>query len=542
MVKLTIDDIDLEVPEGTSVIAAADRAGVFIPRFCYHPDLRPVGNCRICQVEVEGNPRLVVSCMTPVKDGMVVHTDTPRVKQAVRGDLEFLLLNHPVDCPICDQAGECYLQDFYMRVGLHHSRMPLADKVRKRKVVDLGARIVLDSERCVLCSRCIRFSDEVSQTHQLGFFRRGSRMEIGTFRDRPLQDAYAGCYADVCPVGALTSRDFRFQSRVWFLQRTPSICPHCSTGCNIHIDHKSGRVYRFVPRRNAAVNASWMCDVGRLASAELNPPDRLLSPRLRRDGALVEASWDEALGQVGERLRAVSGGRGTAVGIATPRATCEELWSFERLIRRTLGSPHLDYRVDPSWQRLTEREDALLRRADHHPNSRGAELLGIIPEEGGWDVRQSLDRAARGEVGVLFLLGPELFGSVEPERVEAALKGAGSVVLMDTRERPEQAWVDLLLPVATFAEVEGTFLNHAGRLQRLTRAWPPPGGTRAAVEVLGDLRSQLSGEETPRSAAEVFAEMAESVAALDGRSFQGVGPLGVALEIAEVDTALGSKA
>jgi len=526
MAKVTINEVEVDVPDGTSVIAAADKAGVFVPRFCYHPDLTPAGNCRICQVEIEGMPRMVVSCMTPVKDGMVVRTDTEQVKKAVRGDLEFLLLNHPVDCPICDQAGECYLQDFYMSVGFHESRIPLNDKVLKRKVVDLGDMIVLDSERCVMCSRCIRFSDEVSKTNQFGFFSRGATMEIGTFRDRPLEDPYSGCYADVCPVGALTSKDFRFDSRVWFLDRTNSICPHCSTGCNIRIDHKNERAHRFVPRRNPDVNKSWMCDRGRMSYVELNEA-RLREPLIERGDGPRATDWSELVAVTAERLRTADPDR--IVGIATPQATTEELWSFQRLLNR-LGTPHVDYRVDPNWTRVDEREDALLRRADRNPNTRGAELLGLVPGDGGDDVAAALERAARGEVDVLYLLGPELLTSwAEPAAVALAIEKAGFVILHDTHVRPEQCGIDVVMPAASFAETDGTFVNHARRLQRLHRAFAAPGAARGRVDVIGELRVALGDADAPRTPRDAFREMAAAVEVLDRLKFERIGPLGIAL-------------
>ena len=533
MAKVTINDIDVDVAEGTPVIAAADKAGVFIPRFCYHPDLTPAGNCRICQVEIEGAPKLMVSCMTPVKDGMVVRTDTDKVEKAVQGDLEFLLLNHPVDCPICDQAGECYLQDFYMQVGLHDSRIPLGDKVRKSKVVDLGQAIVLDSERCVMCSRCIRFSDEVSQTHQFGFFQRGSTMEIGTFRGRPLDDPYAGCYADVCPVGALTSKDFRFQSRVWFLERTDSVCPHCSTGCNIRVDHKDEQVYRFVPRRNPEVNQSWMCDIGRMSYKQLRA-DRVERPLVKRDGGQVEVRWDDALAAVAAGLEAaMEDGPEAVAGVATPSATCEELWAFRRLLVDAVGTPQVDYRVDPTWERVDEREDQVLRRADHHPNSRGAELLGLVPDDEGDGVAAILERAAEGKVKFLYLLGPELLQSwPDQELVARALAGAAYVAVHTARREDLGAAadaIDAVLPAASFAELDGTFVNHARRLQRVRKAVAPPGEARSAAEVVAALESRVTGDPACGTAAGLFAELAAAVSAFDGLRWERLGPLGVSL-------------
>ena len=235
MPKCTINGKQIEVPAGTTVIQAALRLGIHIPHFCWHPDLPVDGNCRMCLVEVEKMPKLQIACNTVISDGMVIQTKSEKAEQAHRTTLEFLLINHPIDCPVCDQAGECYLQDNYQQYGLYDAKVEIEDKVRKRKVVDLGP-IMLDAERCVICSRCIRFEREVTGTNSLQFRNRGDRTQIATYEDRPITHQYAGNLADVCPVGALLSHDFRFKMRVWFLEETESVCPGCSTGCNITID------------------------------------------------------------------------------------------------------------------------------------------------------------------------------------------------------------------------------------------------------------------------------------------------------------------
>jgi NADH-quinone oxidoreductase subunit G len=537
LVKLTVDGIEVEVPAGTPIIAAAEQAGVFIPHFCYHPDLTPAGNCRICQVDVEGAPRPMVSCMTPVKDGMVVRTDTERVKKAVQGDLEFLLLNHPVDCPICDQAGECSLQDFYMKVGLHQSRVPLVDKVRKRKVVALGPTIVLDSERCVMCSRCIRFSDEVSGTGQLGFFNRGAAMEIGTYRDRPLEDAYSGCYADVCPVGALTSAEFRFKSRVWFLQSTDSVCPECSTGCNIRIDHKQNTVYRFVPRRNPEVNKSWMCDQGRFSWKATMDGNRLDGARLRRQASAVgeATTLEQALERVAMEMGRVRRQGGSAAGLATPRASNEALFLFRKLMLELLSAGRLDYRVDPGCERTAEREDQVLRRSDHNPNSRGAELIGVRldgPRDG---VAGILKDAAEGRVDLLYVLGPELLTRwPDKQALGDALKKVRFSVIHDFEEREEHALFDVVLPVAAFTEMDATIVNFEPRLQRVRRAVAPPGEALADYQLLAALIGRLQEAGVPDTASGVFALLAAELPVFQGLSYGQLDPMGVLLDSSEV--------
>ena len=255
MAKLTIDDQEFEFPDGTSLFDACREArGEALPHFCYHPDLPVAGVCRLCQVEVEGMPKLTIACNTGVRDGMVVRTRSEKVTQAVQQILEMHLINHPVDCPICDQAGECGLQDQYMDFGLYESKVEMAAKVNKRKVKVIGPQVILDQERCVLCSRCVRFCQEVTGTGELGIFNRGDRAELDVAPGVELDNNYSLNTVDICPVGALTSRDFRFAKRVWMLKSARGVCPGCATGCNVRIDHEGGRVFRLKPLRNPQVN------------------------------------------------------------------------------------------------------------------------------------------------------------------------------------------------------------------------------------------------------------------------------------------------
>src|SRR5437762_13200316 len=295
MPKITLNDQTYDAPPGKTIIQLADEVGIEIPRYCYHPDIGIEGSCRMCLVEVEKLPKLVPSCATPITEGMVVRTTTPRVQQAVRYAMEFLLLHHPIDCPVCDQSGECWLQDYYMANAGHDSRYPLGQKTRRKKAFNLGPLVKLDQERCILCTRCVRFTRNVTKTNEIQIFNRGHASEIGIFEDRPLNNAYSGNVVDVCPVGALTSADFRFKVRVWFLKGTTSVCAGCSTGCNLRIDHSArapgggisgytatdGKIYRTVGRRNVDVNKSWLCDEGRLSFHALERWPRLRTAMTR---------------------------------------------------------------------------------------------------------------------------------------------------------------------------------------------------------------------------------------------------------------------
>src|SRR5262245_15327207 len=320
--KITIDDREIDVAERENLIDAAERHGVHIPHFCYHPGLTVAGNCRQCLVEVEGVAKPQIACNLPLKDGMKVRCSTPAIQEARRGVLEFLLLNHPIDCPICDQAGECRLQEYYMGHGLYDSRRNV-DKVHKPKVVDLGPLVVLDAERCVLCTRCVRFCEEVAGVEELYVKERGHESEIVTFPGHQLENPYSGNVVDICPVGALLNREFRFRSRVWWLKQADNVCSSCARGCNIRVDHHWNKVQRLAPRPNPDVNRWWMCDRGRMDFHWYNE-ERQSEARLGgRD-----ASTRDALDALCERLK--SADHDVAV-LLSPKLANEDLLVLRHL-------------------------------------------------------------------------------------------------------------------------------------------------------------------------------------------------------------------
>ena len=424
MPKCTIDGREVEVAPGTTVIQAALQMGIEIPHFCWHPDLPVDGNCRMCLVEVEKAPKLQIACNTVITDGMVVHTSTPKAQAAHRSTLEFLLVNHPIDCPVCDQAGECYLQDQYMEHALHDGKVVPEQKVKKRKVVDLGP-IMLDAERCVLCSRCLRFEANVTGTNSFEFANRGDHTQISTYQNRPITHNYAGNLADVCPVGALLSHDFRFKMRVWFLEAQESVCPGCSTGCNIFIDHRDGEAHRLRPRRNVEVNRSWMCDIGRLEYKEIALESRIAGARYRGPDGWEPLAVEGALDALAHRLR--EAGAASAF-LASPQATNEDLFAFRMLADQAGG--RLDFRVGNPQDKVQVREDNVLLRADRNPNTQGCLDLGL----GRTGVDRILADCASGALKVLVLQGPELL--LLPE-AEDALARVPFVAVMATHERPE---------------------------------------------------------------------------------------------------------
>jgi NADH-quinone oxidoreductase chain G len=344
MVTLTIDDQEVTAPAGTSVLKAAESVGIEIPTLCYHEKLIPLGGCRLCLVEIEKMRGLQTACTTPVREGMVVRTNTPEVIKTRQGMLEFLLINHPLDCPVCDKGGECTLQDWAFKYGATESRF-IEEKRHGRKAYAISPLIVKDDERCVLCRRCVRFLEQWADEAQLDYFERGCHTRVDTFSGYPLDSVFSGNIVDICPVGALTSRVFRFQARSWELERTPSVCPYCGVGCNVTLDVKMDRLCRIGARENADVNDQWLCDKGRFGHAFVHSPNRLKTPLIRRDSKLEPATWEEALTLISQRLGNIveeSGPEGVG-GIGSTRATNEANYLFQRFLRAVVGTNNVDH-------------------------------------------------------------------------------------------------------------------------------------------------------------------------------------------------------
>ena len=472
MAKLTIDGKEIEVPDGTRLFDACREArGADLPHFCYHPDLSVAGVCRLCQVEVEGMPKLTIACNTFVRDGMVVHTKNERVNKAVKQVLEMHLINHPVDCPICDQAGECGLQDQYMDFGLYESEVEKVDKVHKKKAKVIGPHVILDQERCVLCSRCVRFCEEVTRTGEMGIYNRGDRAEIDVAPGTELKNNYSLNTVDICPVGALTSRDFRFQKRVWMLRSTSSICNGCATGCNIRVDHEAGRIYRLKPRGNAAVNGSWMCDQGRMTYKDVHTENRLADVLVRRSGELATVPWAEGREEL---LGAVKAG---SVGyvLADPSASLEELALIKRLAMAVAGEAQMAGGV--AGEGLGE-ADELLVSADRRPNRKALDWLNL-PEKDRDQLAGDLAEAG----GTLLVFGGD---PLAHEALAAAARRL-RVVYFGTRRNATAEAADLVVPMSMWAEKDALWVNQQGRIQRGQRAVLAPGQAREDWRVLVDL-------------------------------------------------------
>ena len=523
-VTLTIDGREVTVPQGTSLLQAAERVGVEVPHYCYHPGLSAPAQCRICLVEVEGAPKLQPSCVTMAQDGQVVHTDSPSATRMRKGVLEFYLVNHPLDCPICDMSGECMLQDYVFEEGRERGRGREPKRVFGRD--DFGGDVLFYGDRCVMCTRCVRFMDEVARDPRLTVVERGSRAVIDTFFDKGLEGAsYAGNIVDVCPVGALVSKDFLHKARAWDLDHTPSVCAGCSQGCNIELHTRDNLVQRLKPRENQEVNGHWMCDYGRANYEWLNRSDRLEEPASGRGDDRRTADWQEALAALFARLSEAGRAGGVRI-VGSPFASNEALAALAAL-GGAAGS------VEASVFRSPRAPDTdplpgfptLVRRRDLAPNRDGAAALGF-QRTGGDDGAGGLEDVADHD-GIVIVLGDELRDQPAGFGARASL-----FVYLGTFDSPAARNADFVLPVTTFAEEEGSFVNVQGRVQRYWQGLQAPGRARPAWLVLGALAGALTGDGTPASAAEAFGRLARDHEAFAAVAWEAVGAAGVVLEAA----------
>jgi NADH-quinone oxidoreductase subunit G len=542
--KVTINDRTVEVAAGTNLVDAAIQAGVQIPHYCYHPRLSVVGQCRMCLVKIDGMPKLQAGCSTQVmKDGMVVRTDVPEVEEAQKGMMEFFLLNHPLDCPICDQAGECGLQDYSFKHGVAYSRFQYEDKrtYPGRERIPLGANVVLNMNRCIQCTRCVRFTQEVAGTGELGFFNRGARAEIGTFPGRELSNPLATCVVDVCPVGALTSTRFRFAERVWYLDKKPSICTGCEVGCNITMEHRRGDIKRYKPRYNIEVNDYWMCDYGRASFERYKQIPRLTNPRVRSEAGngnghppFLASSWKDALDAVHRRLQAAQEGEIAFLGSAF--LTCEEAYLFAKLAD-AVGSPHRSVPTDvgPEWT-IPRFERPPITGREQAPNRRGAELAGLAAGElpSGKTALLGEDLLlgdAASHCDVLVVCDSDFGQAAYTAETVERLRRAKFLVVFGWADSPLAQVADVALPTSHHGEKDGTFVNVEWRVQRFERAFPAPGQTRSAVEALGDLLSRFDPAWAGLSPGKVFDRLAGELPAFAGLSWHDLPATGAALNV-----------
>jgi NADH-quinone oxidoreductase subunit G len=526
MPKLTIDGKEIEVPDGLNLIQAAERLGTEIPHYCYHPAMTIVGNCRMCLVEVEKAPKLQIACNTKVAEGMVVHTQSAKTKAAQKAVLEFLLINHPIDCPVCDQAGECKLQDYYMQYDQQASRFPLGKKVRKGKAIDIGSDVMLDQERCVLCARCTRFFDEVTHTSELAIFNRGDHDEIDIYPGKPVNNKYAGNVIDICPVGALTEKDFRFRMRVWYLHKTQSVCAGCERGCAIDIHHHRNRIYRYKPRYNPDVNSYWMCDEGRHDFVKLQSETRLTAPLVQEGDRLRPEQWGIVVRQIAANIETTKKAHGArAIGaIVGAHATNEEAFALKRLMRDTIGSDRI---AMVNFTPLgASGDDDFLIRANKNPNTRGLEALGLPANQ----LSAFAKAVADGELKMLIVMRIDLTRVMGEAEFVKAFGALDYLTVLDTDANEMVRMANQVLPIGAYPEIDGSFTNFKGRVQRINQAFPPPLQALTGLEAIARVGKAIDSSDHASDAVSIFAQMAASEAPFEGMSFDTLLPHGANLK------------
>lgn len=494
-------------------------------------------------------PKLAIACMTNVTDGMVVHTKNERVINAREAVMEFILINHPLDCPICDEAGECKLQDYAYKYSKGFSRF-VENKVHKEKRVDIGPRVMFDAERCILCSRCIRFCDEIAGVHQLQFVNRGDRVTIETFPGESLDNPYSMNVVDICPVGALTNKDFRFKARVWEMSFTDSVCNGCARGCNIEVGVRNNEILRLNPRTNDDVNSAWMCDHGRLETwKNVNAENRIKYPEIRKDGQLVKVGWDEAIAKVASELKSFSKNEIAVFGSAF--ATNEDNYLFAKFAKEVLCTRNIDF------GRHTEGvDDTVLIRADKTPNASGAEAVGIVPQENGMSFEQIISAIKAGKIKALYCLEDDI--ALIPG-VEEVLANLEFFVLHATNHNKTTQYAHVVLAASTYAEKNGTMTNFQHRVQRIRPAvttleqdraldnfemsrWDkfaahndtwgkgPRRDARPSWKIVASIAGVMGTKYKFNNANDVFNEICQKIECFKGLSYLKVGKKGAALK------------
>ncbi|MCB0724909.1 MAG: (2Fe-2S)-binding protein [Ignavibacteriae bacterium] len=551
MPKFTLDDREIEFNPGDTIIKAAKDSGITLPNFCWHPGLSVSGNCRICLVDIEGTPKLSIACATQAAEGMVVHSTNEKAIHAQNAVMEFLLINHPLDCPICDEAGECKLQDYAYKYGVGYSRYD-EEKNHKDKRVDLGPNIMFDQERCISCSRCIRFCDEVAKSPQLTFVQRGEKVTIETFPGEELDNPYSMNVIEICPVGALTSKDFRFKSRVWEMSFTDSVCPGCSRGCNSIIGVRNNQILRIEPRENMDVNEYWLCDWGRLNTYKWvnNSDERIDEPQIKLsesesnsgEDRQIQVSWDEAISKAVNELKNYSADE--ILFVASPFSTLEDNYTLKKLAKDVVGTENIVYipHIDGSFG------DDLLRKSDMTPNSAGLKLLAIRELND-----KDLADLQSGKYKLLYVLNDD---AMRMPGAENYIHNIQTSIQHIQRRNNYTDQANVLFSDSCYAEINGTFVNFQKRVQRIRPAvttldqerligeysvsrWDKFGAhndrwthgkkfnARPAWKVIKNIASVMGHSFSFDDSEEVFMELSNSIAGMEGYDYETVGSHGI---------------
>ena len=541
MVNIKIDGNQIQVPKGMNLIDAARQAGVEVPHYCYHPHLSVAGNCRMCQVEIEGQPKLAIGCNTMAAEGLSVktHFTSEAVEKSQKATLEFLLINHPLDCTVCDQAGHCKLQDYHYEYNGQGSRF-IEDKVHKVKAEPLGPEVVYDGERCIMCTRCVRFCDEVTKTSELAGYNRGDKGVISVFPGKELNNAMSGTVVDLCPVGALTHRRWRFNTRMWYTSQVDTICAGCSTGCNVRAATRDEKVVHVKARLNSDVNKEWLCDEGRYGFDRFQPANRLTKPIERTETGFK--AIDPKLA-VAAAAKLAGAGDDVAVFIS-PLLTTEEIWVALTFAEQVMGASWSSGRVALAIKhRELSEVERILVSPDYAPNARAIDALGVLSgSSASWrselEKRYAdlLGKMRQGEISRVLLVGDgAILSSDVDDRVRATLRGAKLAVVISCSTTDSDFLADasnVVLPGRTVNEKNGVFVNKDLRVQRVRALLTPPFGSQAEWVWLTQIAAAAgkpivaSGLSDDRA---LFREMTQKVSAFGGRTLQGIGDAGSAL-------------
>jgi len=528
MPYLYIDDVQVEYEPGEKVLSAALRSGKKIPHYCYHPSMSVVATCRMCVVDVVdlGNgspaPKLQTACSLDASEGMKIETSNEKVREAHKLVNEFLLINHPLDCPICDQSGECLLQDYSFEYGSGKSNMDYSKRVNGWR--NIGTFVALERNRCIQCSRCDRFTREITGTNEFGMFNRGHELTVDTYADRPMINKFQGNMADICPVGAITEKEFRFKRRVWKLKKNRSICVGCSTGCNVTIEHDRNEIFRLKPIENHKVNKWWLCDEGRLSYRKMNQrKSRIKQPFGRVNGNLEGILWEEAYSAIYERINAMSPNPNEVLAITDTSASNEELFLIKRLFRKNFSSENVFCPL-PNWEQIES--DFFINTiitSDKSPNRAGALANEII----GYDKSTKIKKIIEGDLKLVIVLGSPFLSDFE---VQEKLKKAKLLVHIGTYNNIWSKMADIVLPGQYYSEKEGTYTNKNQIVQSTEIAVQAMRRTRPEWQILSELSKAVGEENLFKTLPQVFDAMAEEVKAFSGLRFNDIKEVGMELK------------
>ena len=524
MPSFELDGKTVEFEPGEKILSAAMRAGIQIPHYCYHPGMSVVATCRMCMVDVidMGNgrpaPKLQTSCSMDAVEGMKVETMNEKVKDAKELVMEYLLINHPLDCPICDQSGECVLQDYSFEFGSGKSEMEYSKRVYGWR--DIGTFVALERNRCIHCTRCDRFTREITGTNEFGMFNRGHELTVDTYSDRPMINQFQGNMADICPVGAITEKEFRFKRRVWKLKKTPSICVGCSTGCNVTIEYDKNEVFRLKPRDNPDVNKWWMCDQGRLTYKDLNiRENRVAHPLGKTAEGFQEISWENAFSAIREKISELQPTSNEVIGLVDTHASNEELYLFKKLLKEGFDSDQLFF-PDLEWEQpVSDFFINSLITSDKSPNRAGARMLGLKGAKSSEEVTSKIPTGTK----VLLVFG-------KPFEDENLLSQAGNIPLVINIAAWQSGWsetADVTLPGRLHSEKDATYTNKAGRVQRVNTAIRAFHKTRPDWMILCGLMELLDVDNKADSAEAVFQELSENEKGFQGLQWESIGSDGI---------------